>query len=212
MSVPSLEELQNDPKFADYPVDKWYKLFQKFISLPTEEDRLASWQKKSTNIPKSPSNSSVDPNAQIDDEDEDEEKSKSAFSFKLPSDITWAGPESPGVYIKDDFRNARFKLIPNITDGPWVVKAAVRSKPALIGRKVVCRYFKTATYMELDVNVSSSIIASQIIGVCRGYAKHFTADVGIVIQGEDEEELPEMLLSVGSVRRINTAVRRKLDD
>ena len=38
--------------------------------------------------------------------------------------------------------------------------------------------------MELDVNVSSSIIASQIIGVCRGYAKHFTADVGIVIQGE----------------------------
>ena len=206
--------MRNDPKFADYPVEKWYKLFQKFISLPSEEERLASWQKKPSNISKSPSNSSVDPNSQTDkdEDDEDDKKTKSAFSFKLPSDITWAGPESEGVYIKDDFRNARFKLIPNITDGPWVVKAAVRSKPALIGRKVVCRYFKTATYMELDVNVSSSIIASQIIGVCRGYAKHFTADVGIVIQGEEEDELPEMLLSVGSVRRINFSYIRKLDE
>jgi len=212
-----LEELKNDPRFDGYPIEKWYKLFQKFIDLPIEEERIASWQKKSSGMSKSPSNTSIDPNGpqEIDDDDDEDEKktnNKSAFSFKLPSDITWSGPESPGVYTREDIRNARFKLIPNITDGPWVVKAAVRSKPALIGRKVVCRYFKTSKYMELDVNVSSSIIASQIIGVCRGYAKHFTADVGIVIQGEREEELPEMLLSVGSVRKINFSYIRKLDE
>ena len=208
-AVPSLEELQNDPRFAGYPIEKWYKLFEKFIDLPNEDDRIETWQNKNGTIQKVSSNSSIDPNE--DEEDDIKTSNKSTF-FKLPSDITWCGPESPGVYVKEDFRNARFKLIPNITDGPWVVKAAVRSKPALIGRKVVCRYFKTDTYMELDVNVSSSIIASQIIGVCRGYAKHFTADVGIVIQGESEEELPEMLLSVGSVRKINFSYMRKLED
>lgn len=210
-AVPSLEELQNDPRFEGYPVEKWYKLFEKFIDLPNEDERLEKWQNKNGTVAKVGSNNSIDPNE--DDEEEDVKANKPTFyGLKLPSDITWCGPESPGVYVKEDFRNARFKLIPNISDGPWVVKAAVRSKPALIGRKVVCRYFKTDTYMELDVNVSSSIIASQIIGVCRGYAKHFTADVGIVIQGESEDELPEMLLSVGSVRKINFSYIRKLEE
>jgi hypothetical protein len=46
--------------------------------------------------------------------------------------------------------------------GPWVVKAAVGATPALLGRKVVQRYFRGEDYLEIDIHVGSSIIASQV--------------------------------------------------
>ena len=36
----------------------------------------------------------------------------------------------------DEFRNQRWKIIPRIAEGPWVVKSAVGTKPALLGLKV----------------------------------------------------------------------------
>jgi hypothetical protein len=65
--------------------------------------------------------------------------------LKMPSDITWPIGDyinEPGALPPGDFRNMRFKLLPSIIEGPWVVKAAVRSQPALLGRKVVQRYFR----------------------------------------------------------------------
>lgn len=45
-----------------------------------------------------------------------------------------------GTLPSDDFRNQRFKLIPRIVDGPWVVKASIPQKPALLGQKLTQRY------------------------------------------------------------------------
>lgn len=36
----------------------------------------------------------------------------------------------------DDLRNMRFKLLPSILEGPWIVRKAVGSKPTLIAQKV----------------------------------------------------------------------------
>mgnify|MGYP003387813485 CR=1 FL=1 len=77
-----------------------------------------------------------------------------------------------------------------------------RSQPALLGRKVVQRYYRGANYMEIDVYVGSSIIASQIVGICRGYGKHFTCNIGIMIQGESEAELPEIWTTAFSWRKM----------
>lgn len=52
---------------------------------------------------------------------------------------------------------------------------------------------------------------SQVVGLCRGYAKNIVNDVGIVIQGEQDGELPERILAVGSLNRINVNIRQKLD-
>ena len=51
----------------------------------------------------------------------------------------------------------------------------------------------------------------QVVGLCRGYAKNIVNDVGIVLQGEHEGELPERILAVGSLNRINVNIRQKLD-
>lgn len=45
----------------------------------------------------------------------------------------------------------RFKLIPSIVSGPFIVRKAVGNKPALLGRKVSQRYFRGAGYVETDV-------------------------------------------------------------
>jgi hypothetical protein len=46
--------------------------------------------------------------------------------FRIPQDIVWPGPDDPGCYPQSNFRNQRFKLVPQMLDGPWVVLAAVR--------------------------------------------------------------------------------------
>lgn len=132
--------------------------------------------------------------------------------YKMPSDITWPTAYEKGALPPEDFRNQRFKLIPAITEGPWVVRAAVRSKPALLGRKIVQRYFRGDGYVEIDFDVGSSLIASQIVGVCRGYGKLFVCDVGVVIQGEEAYELPEKMLCCGAFNKVDMDVRIKLED
>ena len=86
----------------------------------------------------------------------------SSGGWKIPTDITWPNAHDKGALPPSDFRNERFKLIPSITLGPWVVKAAVGATPALLGRKVVQRYFRGDDYMEIDIHVGSSVIASQV--------------------------------------------------
>lgn len=87
-----------------------------------------------------------------------------------------------------------------------------RSQPALLGRKVVQRYYRGANYMEIDVYVGSSIIASQIVGICRGYGKHFTCNIGIMIQGESEAELPERMLAVLTQNKVDLDHRIQLEE
>jgi hypothetical protein len=98
----------------------------------------------------------------------------------------------------DSFRNERFKLIPRLVEGPWVVRSAVGAKPALLGTKLTQRYHvgPKQDYIEVDVDIGSSVVADQITRLCRGYAKSLVVDIAILLQGESEEELPEVLLGV----------------
>jgi hypothetical protein len=109
---------------------------------------------------------------------------------------------SGGVFPLTDFKNKRFKLIPSIVDGPSMIRWAVGNKPTILGQKLTQRYFRSENYVEVDVDVASSAVASQIVSLCRGYAKYLSVEMGFVLQGEDErEELPEKL--VGTVGIVN---------
>jgi hypothetical protein len=44
----------------------------------------------------------------------------------------------------------------------------------------------------------------------RGYAKNFACDVGITIQGESEDELPERMLCCIVINKVDMDLRRKL--
>lgn len=211
-------------------VSVFQSLFSQFINLPgSETERLAAWGVVDSESSAAATTAGESGNNTEDSEGEEghvaaqsaADKSPAAASaaggggkgswFKMPSDIRWPDPHEPGALPQTDFRNLRFKLIPSIAEGPWVVKAAVRSQPALLGRKVVQRYFRGEGYMEIDIHVGSSGIAMNVVGVCRGYTKVAAADLGIVIQGEDPSELPEKMLGCVCFNHIDMEVRHKLD-
>ena len=50
----------------------------------------------------------------------------------------------PGA--KEKRRHAAFKVIPRVQEGNWMVKSAVGSTPALLGNKLVTKYFRCAAW------------------------------------------------------------------
>jgi hypothetical protein len=70
----------------------------------------------------------------------------------------WTNPDN-------NYRDDRCKLIPTIVEGNWGVKMAVGQKPVILGRKVDQEYHRGRGYLEIDINLSSSVIATQILGM-----------------------------------------------
>jgi len=98
----------------------------------------------------------------------------------------------------DEFRRKRFKFIPSIVEGPWIVKQSAGSNPALIGKKLDMSCHIGEGYCELSIDVSSSTIAGKVVDLCKGFAKSLVIDMAYTIEGRKEAELPERLL--GAVR------------
>ncbi|XP_074364798.1 protein ENHANCED DISEASE RESISTANCE 2-like isoform X2 [Apium graveolens] len=98
----------------------------------------------------------------------------------------------------DAFRDSRFKLIPSIIEGYWMVKRAVGTKACLLGKAVTCIYLRQDNFLEIDVDIGSSSVARSVIGLVLGYVTSLIVDLAILIEGQEEEELPEYIL--GTVR------------
>ncbi|GJM97561.1 hypothetical protein PR202_ga14496 [Eleusine coracana subsp. coracana] len=103
------------------------------------------------------------------------------------------------VHGDDAYRNARFKIANRIVKGPWLVRATVGNYAAcLLGRALTCRYHKGDEYLEIDVDIGSSAIASAILHLALGAVTSVTIDMGFLVESQSEEELPERLF--GAVR------------
>ena len=84
-----------------------------------------------------------------------------------------------------------------------IVTSTMSSAFIIFSNSVAC--FMILTFIVITFSVH------KVVGLCRGFAKNIVNDVGIVIQGEHEGELPEKLLAVGALNRINVNIRQKLD-
>ncbi|KAL7165888.1 hypothetical protein ACSBR2_036705 [Camellia fascicularis] len=99
----------------------------------------------------------------------------------------------------DSFRNQRLKIVNRIVKGPWIVKATVGNYSAcLLGKALTCNYHRGSNYLEIDVDMGSSAIASAVLHLALGYVTAVTVDMGFVVEAQAEDELPERLL--GAVR------------
>lgn len=99
----------------------------------------------------------------------------------------------------DAFRNQRFKIVNRIVKGPWIVKKAVGNHSAcLLGKALTCNYHRGPNYLEIDVDIGSSAIASAILHLALGYVTSVVIDMGFLVEAQAEDELPERL--VGAVR------------
>ncbi|KDP33480.1 hypothetical protein JCGZ_07051 [Jatropha curcas] len=99
----------------------------------------------------------------------------------------------------DAFRNQRFKIVNRIVKGPWIVKKTVGNYSAcLLGKALTCNYHRGANYLEIDVDIASSKIATAILHLALGYVTNVTIDMGFVVEAQAEDELPEKL--IGAIR------------
>ncbi|XP_010533084.1 PREDICTED: protein ENHANCED DISEASE RESISTANCE 2-like isoform X2 [Tarenaya hassleriana] len=102
----------------------------------------------------------------------------------------------------DTYRDSRFKLIPSIVQGYWMVKRAVGTKACLLGKAVTCKYLRQDNFLEIDVDIGSSSVARSVIGLVLGYVTSLIVDLAILIEGKEESELPEYILGTVRLNRI----------
>ncbi|KAL1817681.1 hypothetical protein ACET3Z_020255 [Daucus carota] len=102
----------------------------------------------------------------------------------------------------DTFRDSRFKLIPSIQEGYWMVKRAVGTKACLLGKAVTCKYSRHDNFLEIDVDIGSSSVARSVVGLVLGYVTSLVVDLAILIEGKEEDELPEYILGTVRLNRV----------
>ncbi|KAL3941358.1 MAG: hypothetical protein SGBAC_004276 [Bacillariaceae sp.] len=103
----------------------------------------------------------------------------------------------------DLFRDKTFKLIPRIVKGNLIVRRAVGSKPAIIGKKVKQHYFRGDRYFEVLIDIGSDIIADRIVRLALGYAKSLVTEICFVLEGTDAETLPERIFGGVTLKYID---------
>lgn len=129
----------------------------------------------------------------------------------IDADTPFGRVARPFFYGNDDeFRNNRFKLIPKVIDGNLIIKMAVKDTPTLLGNKLKQYYYKGDNYFELDVDVGSSSVARNVVGLAIGYSKAIVVDMGFCLQGNEEDELPEVLMGTCSCIHVDASTAKKL--
>jgi hypothetical protein len=98
----------------------------------------------------------------------------------------------------DNFRNSRFKLIPSVPKGSWIVRQSVGSTPCILGKAVDCTYHRGPKYLEVDIDIGSSTVANGVLGLVFGVVTSLVVDMAFLVQSNSMDELPERL--IGSVR------------
>ncbi|XP_052200288.1 protein ENHANCED DISEASE RESISTANCE 2-like isoform X2 [Diospyros lotus] len=94
----------------------------------------------------------------------------------------------------DAYRNSRFKLIPYISQGSWIVKQSVGKKACLIGQALEVNYHRGKNYLELGIDVGSSTVARGVVNLVLGYLNNLVIELAFLIQANTQDELPECLL------------------
>ena len=94
----------------------------------------------------------------------------------------------------DQFRNDRFKLIPGVLEGAYIVRKSIGNKPALIGNKLTLNYHRGDNYFEVSIDVGSSKIAKSVMGAVKGFASTLVLHMGYLLESKTNEELPERVL------------------
>ncbi|KAI3705533.1 hypothetical protein L1987_75772 [Smallanthus sonchifolius] len=111
----------------------------------------------------------------------------------------------------DAFRNSRFKLIPYISKGSWLVKQSVGKKACLVGQALEINYFHGKNYIELGIDVGSSTVARGVVGLVLGYLNNLVIEMAFLIQANTQEELPETLLGTCRLNHMDASKSVSID-
>ena len=113
----------------------------------------------------------------------------------------------------DEVRNESLKLIPVAVEGPLVVRKMVKGTPAVIGKRLPATYTHypadetrgLSDCFEVDLDVTSTDkVGRSACNMSRRYMSSVTVDLGFVIEGRTEDELPEQMLGCVRLHKIDS--------
>lgn len=110
-------------------------------------------------------------------------------------------------FVKGDdaYRNSRFKLIPYISKGSWIVKQSVGKKACLVGQALEINYFRGKNYLELGVDIGSSTVARGVVSLVLGYLNNLVIEMAFLVQANTPEELPEYLIGTCRLNHLDVS-------
>ncbi|XP_043702171.1 protein ENHANCED DISEASE RESISTANCE 2-like isoform X2 [Telopea speciosissima] len=76
----------------------------------------------------------------------------------------------------DSYRNSRFKLIPYISKGSWIVKQSVGKKACMVGQALEINYFRGKNYLEAN---TPEELPEFLLGTCR--LNHLDASKAVTV-------------------------------
>jgi len=105
------------------------------------------------------------------------------------------------------YRSSRFKLVPEVQEAPMAIKGLINTllgglRPVLIGNKLTCTHYTGKNYIEIDIDTGSSRIVSFAASSMVQAFSGITAFTGFLIEGREEDELPERMLAIHSLTKI----------
>eukprot|EP00656_Telonema_subtile_P045060 TRINITY_DN51325_c0_g1_i2.p1 TRINITY_DN51325_c0_g1~~TRINITY_DN51325_c0_g1_i2.p1 ORF type:complete len:267 (-),score=39.34 TRINITY_DN51325_c0_g1_i2:108-908(-) len=95
-------------------------------------------------------------------------------------------------------RNLKFKMIPKVVEGSWIVKKACGETPAILGKKLPQHFSSSPNFFEILIDVTESTVAGSLVSLMLSYAKSLVVDMAFVVEGQAGDELPEEI--IGGIR------------
>lgn len=98
----------------------------------------------------------------------------------------------------DKYKSDRLKFMCHVVEAPSAILSTVRGlggeRPVLIGKKLTTQYFHGKNYLEIDMDVSSSMIASTLNSTILSASAASILDYSWLLEAQEEDELPERIL------------------
>jgi hypothetical protein len=104
----------------------------------------------------------------------------------------------------EEGRSDRFKVIVSVEQGPWLARRACPKKPVLLGKKVKTNsYHQPGDYLEIVLDVGSGRALQSGVGIICGALKRLELGLAVLVEGREEEELPENVLLSASMLHLD---------
>mmetsp|Transcript_53633 Transcript_53633/g.114523 ORF Transcript_53633/g.114523 Transcript_53633/m.114523 type:complete len:530 (-) Transcript_53633:36-1625(-) len=122
-----------------------------------------------------------------------------AVIWAWPKDADWKdSPEGrllqKYIDMTPEQRSTRLKVLPKVTEGPWLVKKGVPDRPGVVGKKLKCDNFRGEDHLEVSINCISAAAGRRLVQLLTGAASLFSMELFLILEGQSRQELPERVL------------------
>ena len=114
----------------------------------------------------------------------------------------------------DATRDSKFKMVCALLDAPWALRTAVPRRPIILGKKLGrgggLKYHRGDDYFEVDFELAQSPFMERVYRSLKWASACSEEEIVFMLEGQEEDELPECVLGAVRLKRVGESSFRKL--